>query len=68
MYSVLWLIRAVSATPVLLGISHGIPIPKFNGKERCAGFRLIHLLDPVGKEWFRGMWAPVPKHWDEHSM
>eukprot|EP00972_Heterocapsa_arctica_P015343 2260958-Heterocapsa_arctica.AAC.1 len=28
MYSVLWLVRATSATPILWGISHGIPIPK----------------------------------------
>ncbi len=49
MYAVLWLIRATLTTPVLWGISHGVPIPKYNGKDRCAGFRLIHLLDPVGK-------------------
>jgi hypothetical protein len=44
-------------TPYLWHVSWGIPIDKHNAKEKCAAFRLVHLLDPMAKDWLGINWA-----------
>eukprot|EP00930_Biecheleria_cincta_P105118 TRINITY_DN9766_c1_g1_i2.p1 TRINITY_DN9766_c1_g1~~TRINITY_DN9766_c1_g1_i2.p1 ORF type:complete len:1323 (-),score=80.85 TRINITY_DN9766_c1_g1_i2:275-4243(-) len=52
---VLWLLfrclRLSAQCPAKWNVSYGFGIPKWNGKPGCAGYRLLHLLDPFGKAW-----------------
>ncbi|CAE8588507.1 unnamed protein product [Polarella glacialis] len=50
------LIRTTSKQPSIWNISQTARIPKANNKSNCSGFRLIHLLDPVGKSWNKQLW------------
>jgi hypothetical protein len=52
----LFVIRKYNAVPSLWNYSQATAIPKHNFKAKCAGLRLIHLLEPVSKLWFTGLW------------
>eukprot|EP00971_Amphidinium_carterae_P280179 5561730-Amphidinium_carterae.1 len=45
----LMLIRVRRAQPSLWSVSKGCCIAKHNGKDKCKGQRVVHLLDPIGK-------------------
>eukprot|EP00972_Heterocapsa_arctica_P002016 289269-Heterocapsa_arctica.AAC.1 len=40
-------VHMTTTIPFKWNTSWGAQPPKFNGKARCATFRLIHLLDPI---------------------
>ncbi|CAE8636952.1 unnamed protein product [Polarella glacialis] len=48
--------RRVHLSPQLWCVSQTAQIPKNNGKCGCKALRLVHLLDPAGKAWHRGLW------------
>ncbi|CAE8657128.1 unnamed protein product [Polarella glacialis] len=50
--------------PQIWSISETALLPKRNGKQGCAGFRVLHLLDPIGKAYNRRLWR---SHTARHS-
>eukprot|EP00971_Amphidinium_carterae_P110245 2184157-Amphidinium_carterae.1 len=63
MEELLRLIRQFGSQPNLWNVSLGCRVPKGNGKEKCAGERLIHLLDPVGKAHASVLWLDRQTEW-----
>ena len=45
-------IYRTGCTPLIWHKSHGVAIPKYNGKKGAQGSRLVHVLDPIGKAFF----------------
>lgn len=52
----LYAVRVAGFLPIAWQMSMGILLPKFNGKWACLAFRLIHLLDTIGKGWLGEIW------------
>ena len=59
------IIRSVMATPLSWQIGFASAIPKYNGKKDYAGFRLVCLLDFLGKAWLGELWELHPQ---EHHL
>ncbi|CAE8589073.1 unnamed protein product [Polarella glacialis] len=55
-------IRRCNQTPLEWHHSQAALISKCDGKPGPAGYRQIHLLDPVGKCFYRGLWNKAPSH------
>eukprot|EP00972_Heterocapsa_arctica_P098326 14509954-Heterocapsa_arctica.AAC.1 len=53
---------------MLWDLSAGLPVPKHNAKTGCASLRVLHLLDPFGKDWNSMIWERYPKPWEDNSM
>ena len=50
-------IRIRARTPRLWNRGLGAQLDKSNGKDGCAGKRLVNQLDPVGSQFYKHMWA-----------
>lgn len=50
--TLLYLVRRNQEVPWLWNLSSPVELDKSNGKRGCAGKRLIHKLDPIGKSFF----------------
>ncbi|CAE8638109.1 unnamed protein product [Polarella glacialis] len=48
-------LRRAGHCPYIWNTSFAVPLPKLNGKKLCAAFRLINLLEPIGKAWHAGL-------------
>eukprot|EP00930_Biecheleria_cincta_P018173 TRINITY_DN14246_c0_g1_i1.p1 TRINITY_DN14246_c0_g1~~TRINITY_DN14246_c0_g1_i1.p1 ORF type:complete len:1411 (-),score=180.44 TRINITY_DN14246_c0_g1_i1:1000-5232(-) len=49
-------LRRAQCPPIRWNVSQAIAISKFNGLSGCEAQRLIHLLDPAGKNWMKEIW------------
>ena len=57
--------RPAAKLPRLWNVSQTAQLAKMNNKKGCAAIRLVHLLDPVGKGFFKGLWdRHVFTNWD----
>lgn len=59
-------VRQQQEVPLVWNLSFPAELDKSNGQIGCAGKRLIHKLDPVGKCFFHMLWsrhADVPRHY-----
>ena len=57
--------RRTNKSPRLWNVSQTFQLDKMNNKKGCAAIRLVHLLDPVGKGFFKGLWdRHLPTNWD----
>jgi hypothetical protein len=55
--TLLYLVRHNQEVPWLWNLSSPVELDKSNGKRGCAGKRLIHKLDPIGKSFFHMLWT-----------
>ena len=55
--TLLYLVRRNQEVPWLWNLSSPVELDKSNGKRGCAGKRLIHKLDPIGKSFFHMLWT-----------
>ncbi|CAE8588973.1 unnamed protein product [Polarella glacialis] len=55
-------IRRCNWAPLEWRHSQAALVQKCNGKVGPASYRQIHLLDPVGKCYYRGLWDRAPFH------
>jgi hypothetical protein len=53
--------------PVLWLLSQCIPLDKHNDKQSCAAFRLIHLLDPLSKDFVAISWNRSPFNYRQNA-
>eukprot|EP00971_Amphidinium_carterae_P333990 6469050-Amphidinium_carterae.2 len=56
MEQLMLLIRVRKAQPNIWSVSRGCCIAKHNGKEKCQGQRVVHLLEPIGKAHAAALW------------
>ena len=56
LFHMLCAIRRTNRPVKLWSTSQTVQLNKRNGKAGCTAIRLIHLLDPVGKGFFKGIW------------
>eukprot|EP00959_Pyramimonas_sp_CCMP1952_P158513 3315427-Pyramimonas_sp.AAC.1 len=61
-------VRDAGSIPNLWNVSQGCRIGKHNGKIKCKGERLIHLLDPVGKSFIGSVWRRRVGYSTHHSV
>jgi hypothetical protein len=55
--TLLYSVRHNQEVPWLWNLSSPVELDKSNGKRGCAGKRLIHKLDPIGKSFFHMLWT-----------
>ena len=61
-------IRVHSRVPCLWQRSLAAQLDKPNGKQGCAGKRLVHQLDPVGSQFFKHLWSQAsPKSYRHYA-
>ena len=49
-------IRCSNSAPIEWHCSQGAQLDKQNGKPLCHGIRLVNMLDPMGKHFYRHIW------------
>ena len=60
-------LRQLVCAPVQWSCSWAFPLAKNSGKTGCRAWRLIRILDPLGKHYFSQLWHAVLLQWDDHS-
>jgi hypothetical protein len=70
-YLLTWIVAAVLRrqwAPTMWNWSFACSLSKLNGKIGCQGIRFIHLLDPLGKQFFRCIFARVQRReWPQYA-